>query len=176
MVLSLLTASCAGTSSVVMVDHIRPGNGYALMVVHGNWESWQVGLERLQLHYRHETGEQSGKVRMRRSGELELVELPAGNYRWQEIQFGQARMALREGSGFTVVEGTLNYIGDVFVAYDAGDRRLVDVRVEDNEAVVRARVAAANAPLLARYGLGSALMILAAEAPPPDPARSASPR
>ncbi|MEO0972297.1 MAG: hypothetical protein AAFX85_04320 [Pseudomonadota bacterium] len=137
-----------------MVDRIRDGNGYALIVVHTNWEPYEIGFERLQLFFAPETGEgRTGKVRVRRSGELELVELPAGRYRWREARLGQHAVPLSDDSGFRVIEGAITYIGDLHAAYDPATRKLVRLEVAENQAQVRERAREANGPLLDRYPL-----------------------
>ena len=162
---SVLFAGCASNTSVVMVDRIREGNGYALIVIHTNWKPWEMGLERLQLQYAAVGGERRGTVRMRRSGELELVELPAGEYRWEAMQLGSQRVSLTEASGFHVAEGIVTYIGDLSCTWDRGRKRIVEVGVQDNAGIVRERFAEANAPLLERYRLDTQLMTLAPVTP-----------
>lgn len=151
--LGALTAACSGTASVVMADRIRPGNGYALIVVHTNWKPYEIGFERLQLAYAPRADGRTGKVRVRRGGELELVELPAGDYQWREVKLGQQVVTPSPTSGFRVIEGAINYIGDIHADYDHERERLVHLDVRDNAAQVRARAQAANAALLERYPL-----------------------
>ncbi len=151
--LLLLSAGCSGTASVVMADRIRPGNGYALIVVHTNWKPYEMGFERLQLAYAPRGDGRMGKVRVRRGGELELVELPAGDYQWQEVKLGQQVVAMSADSGFRVIEGEINYIGDVHATYDESLGRLVQLEVRDNAVEVSRRAHAANAALLQRYAL-----------------------
>ncbi len=159
--LLLLPSGCATTSSVVMVDRIREGNGYALLVVHTDWELYEIGFERLQLYYTAESdGGRSGKIRTRRSGELELAELPAGEYRWREVRLGAHVVPLSRESGFSVREGAITYIGDIAAAYDPQTRRLVSLEVVDNEADVRARFREVNARLIEHYELDARLMTL----------------
>jgi hypothetical protein len=102
---------------------------------------------------------------MRRSGELELVELPAGEYRWEAMQLGSQRVSLTEASGFHVAEGIVTYIGDLSCTWDRGRKRIVEVGVQDNAGIVRERFAEANAPLLERYRLDTQLMTLAPVTP-----------
>lgn len=160
---ALLTA-CSSTTSVVMVDRIRPGNGYALIVVHTNWEAYEIGFERLQLYFTGGDEGPMGKVRVRRSGELELVELPAGDYQWREVRLGLHAVPVSADSGFSVIEGAITYIGDVDAAYDQSTRKLVSLQVHDREAQVRKHFREANAPLLERYPLYTdKLMVLTPE-------------
>lgn len=154
-------AGCSGTASVVMADRIRPGNGYALIVIHTNWKPYEIGFERLQLAYEPRDDGRTGKVRVRRGGELELVELPAGDYRWREVRLGRQQIEPSARSGFRVVEGAINYIGDLHAEYDAAREQLVRLEVRDDAEQVRRRAREANAALLDRYPLRTdALMIL----------------
>lgn len=167
--LALLTA-CSSTTSVVMVDRIRPGNGYALIVVHTNWEAYEIGFERLQLYYAPRGDGASGKVRVRRSGELELVELPAGDYQWREVRLGLHSVPLSRDSGFRVREGAITYLGDLEAAYDRDTRKLISLEVRDGADVARERFREANTPLLERYPLYTdQIMVLTPEPALRDP-------
>ncbi|MEO0971534.1 MAG: hypothetical protein AAFX85_00450 [Pseudomonadota bacterium] len=152
-VLVALLDACSGTASVVMADRIRAGNGYALIVVHTNWKPYEIGFERLQFAYAPRDQGRTGKVRVRRGGELELVELPAGDYQWQQVKLGLQVVPVSSASGFTVAEGTISYIGDVYAEYDLEGGRLVGLEVRDNSEEVRQRAREANAALLERYPL-----------------------
>lgn len=165
-----LLAACSSTTSVVMVDRIRPGNGYALIVVHTNWEAYEIGFERLQLYYAAKGEGTVGKVRVRRSGELELVELPAGDYRWREVRLGLHGVPLSSDSGFRVREGAITYLGDLEADYDRDTRKLISLRVRDGAEAARERFRAANAPLLERYPLYTdQIMVLVPEPALRDP-------
>jgi hypothetical protein len=163
----LLLAGCSTTSTVVMVDRIREDHGYALVVVHTNWEPYEIGFDRLQLHYVALADGHSGKVRTRRSGELELVELPAGEYRWRELQLGSDTVPLSPDSGFRVTEGAITYIGNLACDYDPATRKIIRAEVLDAADDVRVRVEQANAPLLERYRFVDAIMTLKPDPPLP---------
>lgn len=118
-----ILAGCVATQQVKDTEVLNTGEGILLVGLHTNWEGHDNpllatlnllynGVEDSMLNY--------GKIAFKGEQHILAAKLPAKDYYFYKLSFGNRSADLKEGSNFTIYPGKITYIGSISTELDLG--------------------------------------------------------
>ena len=114
--LSLSVFGCGPIPQVVKSgDTLNESEGIVVTQLRSNWEGYKNPLL-TKLGYffgKSDSSINSGNFFMDRADDIKIVSLPAGDYEWSHLSFGNRRLNFSAEDGFTVIPQKIVYIGSL---------------------------------------------------------------
>jgi hypothetical protein len=121
--ISLVLNGCGPTPKVVKPgDVLNKSEGVVVTQLRSNWEGYKNPLL-TKLGYifgKSDSNINSGNFFMDRADDLKVVSLPAGDYVWSHLSFGNRRLDFNSEDHFTVMPNKIVYIGTLNAELDLG--------------------------------------------------------
>lgn len=117
----LFLTACANTTKNISVEkQLENNQGIVVTKIHSNWDGYDNPLlADLEFVFSQKEGKKKDfKFVLSRADDLKVVALPAGEYQWSRILFGNYYTNL--SGGFTIKSGEINYIGNIHSQLDLG--------------------------------------------------------
>lgn len=116
-------SGCGPTPKVIKSgDTIEGTEGIVVTQLRSNWEGHKNPLLAKLGYYFHkeDSSINSGNFFMDRADDIKVVSLPAGDYKWSHLSFGNRRLNFSAEDGFTVVPQKIVYIGTINAELELG--------------------------------------------------------
>ncbi|KAA1164740.1 MULTISPECIES: hypothetical protein [Pseudoalteromonas] len=117
----LFLTACASTTKNIKADQgLESNQGIVVTKIHSNWDGYNNPLlADLEFIFTQTDGKKKdSKFVLSKADDLKVVALPAGEYKWFRILFGNYYMDL--SGGFTIKPNEITYIGDIHSQLDLG--------------------------------------------------------
>ena len=103
-------------------DTIEESEGIVVTQLRSNWEGYKNPLLAKLGYYFHkeDSSINSGNFFMDRADDIKVVSLPAGDYKWSHLSFGNRRLNFSSEDGFTVIPQKIVYIGTINAELELG--------------------------------------------------------
>ena len=135
LILTILSG-CVTTQQVKDTEALNTDEGILLVGLHTNWEGYDNPLlATLYLLYNGVDDSSLGYGKLAFEGKQHILaaKLPAKNYYFYQLSFGNRSADIQEGSNFTIFPGKITYIGSVDAELNLGlFSASVILQVEDN--------------------------------------------
>ncbi|WDE02477.1 hypothetical protein [Thalassomonas actiniarum] len=133
-----LSACASSTKNIKVGQGLETNQGIVVTKIHSNWDGYNNPLlADLEFIFSQKEGKKKGyKFVLTKADDLKVVALPAGDYQWFRILFGNYYMEL-EG-GFTIKSNEITYIGDIYSQLNLGMFSMSgETRVTDESAQIK---------------------------------------
>lgn len=117
-----LTGCVSAPKNMSAGQALTAGEGIVVTKLRSNWTGYDNPLlANIEFIFgKAGSNVNSGKFVMTKANDLKVISLPAGDYRWSHLSFGNRHLDFNRIDGFKIEAGKIVYIGDLNSVLELG--------------------------------------------------------